>query len=69
MDETSDPSLPGKICWKSWGGHLGSHEPQYLPRLSTQFGSVAQSYLTLYDPMDCSTPGLPVLELVQTHVH
>ena len=69
MDETSDPSLPGKICWKSWGGHLGSHAPQYLPRLSTQFGSVAQSYLTLYDPMDCSTPGLPVPELVQTHVH
>ena len=35
--------------------------------------SVAQSCLTLCDPMDCSTPGLPVhhqlLELVQTHVH
>ena len=73
MDETSDPSLPGKICWKSWGGHLGSHAPQYLPHLSTQFSSVAQSGLTLYDPMDCSTPGPPVHhqlpELVQTHVH
>ena len=38
-----------------------------------QFGSVVQSYLTLWDPMDCSTPGLPVhhqiLELTQTHVH
>ena len=35
--------------------------------------SVTQSCLTLCDPMDCSTPGLPVhhqlLELVQTHIH
>ena len=34
--------------------------------------SVAQSCLTLCDPMDCSTPGFPVLhhllELAQTHV-
>ena len=39
----------------------------------TQFSSVAQSCLTLCNPMDCSTPGLPVLhqllELVQTHAH
>ena len=36
-------------------------------------GSVAPSCLTLFDPMDCSTPGLPVHhqlpELTQTHVH
>ena len=35
--------------------------------------SVAQSYLTLCDPMNCSMPGLPVhhhlLEFTQTHVH
>ena len=35
--------------------------------------SVAQSFLTLCDPMDCSTPGFPVHhqlpELAQTHVH
>ena len=35
--------------------------------------SVAQSCLTLCDPMNCSTPGLPVhhqlLEFTQTHVH
>ena len=35
--------------------------------------SVAKSCLTLYDPVDCSTPGFPVhhqlLELSQTHVH
>ena len=34
---------------------------------------VTQSCLTLYDPMDCSTPGFPVLhhlpELAQTQVH
>ena len=38
-----------------------------------QFSSVAQSRLTLCDPMDCSTPGFPVHhqlpELAQTHVH
>ena len=35
--------------------------------------SVTQSCLTLCDPMDCSTPGLPVphrlLEFSQVHVH
>ena len=35
--------------------------------------SIAQSYLTLHNPMDWSTPGFPVLhhlwELAQTHVH
>ena len=39
---------------------------------SVQFSSVAQSCLTLCDPTDCSTPGLPVhhqfLEIAQTHV-
>ena len=34
---------------------------------------VTQSCLTLCDPMDCSTPGLPVhhllLEFTQTHFH
>ena len=43
---------------------LGSH---------IQFSSVTQFCLTLCDPMDCSTPGLPVYhqlpELAQTHVH
>ena len=40
---------------------------------SVQFSSVAQSCLTFCDPMDCSTPGLPVHhqlpEFTQTHVH
>ena len=38
-----------------------------------QFSSVTQSCPTLCDPMDCSTPGLPVhhqlSEFTQTHVH
>ena len=38
-----------------------------------QFSSVPQSCPTLCDPMDLSTPGLPVyhqlLEFTQTHVH
>ena len=38
-----------------------------------QFSSVAQSCLTLCDPMDCSMPGFPVhhqlLKLAETHVH
>ena len=39
---------------------------------SVQFSSVAQLYLTLCDPVDCSTPGFPLLhcllESAQTHV-
>ena len=38
-----------------------------------QFSSVAQPCPTLCNPMDCSTPGIPVhhqlLELTQSHVH
>ena len=38
-----------------------------------QFSSVTQSCPTLYNPMNCSTPGLPVHhqlpELTQTHIH
>ena len=41
--------------------------------ISVQYSSVAQSCLTLYDPMNRSTPGLPVYhrlpEITQTHVH
>ena len=55
-------SLPLTITW----------EVPYSLAL-VQFSSVAQSYLTLCDPVDCSMPGLPVhhqlLELAQTHVH
>ena len=41
--------------------------------LEVQFSSVAQSCLTLCDPMDCSMPGFPIhyqlWELTQIHVH
>ena len=41
--------------------------------LSVQFSSVAQSCPNLCDPMNCSTPGLPVHhqlpEFTQTHIH
>ena len=43
------------------------------PISSVQFSSVAKSCLTLCDPMNRSTPGLPVhhqlLEFTQTHIH
>ena len=32
-----------------------------MPNLRIKFSSVAQSYPTLCDPMECSTPGFPVL--------
>ena len=44
-----------------------------LERENIQFSSVAQSYLTLCDPMNCSTLGFAVHhqlpELAQTHIH
>ena len=44
-----------------------------LLNVLVQFSSVAHSCLTLCDPVDCSTPGLPVHhqlpEFTQTHPH
>ena len=41
--------------------------------INIQLSSVTQSCLTLYDPMNRSTPGLPVHDQLpgstQTHVH
>ena len=46
---------------------------QQCESASYQFSSVTQSCRTLCDPMDCSTPVLPVYhqfpEFTQTHVH
>ena len=56
-------------------GHQRKVHVLYLTvfHLSVQFSSVAQSCLTLCDPMNCSTPGLPahhqLLEFTQTYVH
>ena len=55
-----------QFLWFSWY----NHSVQFS---SVQFSSVAQSCLTLCDPIDCSMPGFPVHhqlpELAQTHVH
>ena len=49
------------------------YEWEKTVRSSVQFSSVAQLCLTLCDPMNYSTPGLPVHhqlpEFTQTHVH
>ena len=54
-------------------GSFESSESEVISDKDSQFSSVAQSCLTLCDPMDCSTPGFTVhhqlLELAQTHVH
>ena len=46
---------------------------EFIFENGVQFSSVAQSCLTLCDPMNRSTPGLPVHhhlpEFTQTHVH
>ena len=59
-------NLPESLS--SWAFCPGKHT-----KISIQFSSVAQSCPTLCDPMNCSTPGLPVhhqlLEFTQTHVH
>ena len=76
---------PVVYCSPAASGRRRSHQTSSLAQLyrsgflqlyvfsSHQFSSVAQSCLTLCDPMDCSTPGLPVhhqlLEFTQTHVH
>ena len=54
---------------KSWT-RLSDFTILYYTIRCVQFSSVPQSWVTLYDPMDCSMPGLPVhpqlLELAQT---
>ena len=58
----------GSPCCK-----LSCTQISLCPDSSVQFSSVAQSCLTLCDPMNRSTPGLPVHhqlpEFTQTHVH
>ena len=53
--------------------HLYIYGIFFICMCSVQFSSVAQSCLTLCDPMNRSMPGLPVhhqlLEFTQTHAH
>ena len=51
----------------------GFSESHGVTSTVAQFSSVTQSCPTLCDPMNCSTPGLPVHhqlpEFIQTHIH
>ena len=66
-----------QVCIKVWWGkQLPPGKKDFVTDVEfciIQFSSVAQSCPTLCDPMDCRTPGFPVLhylpELAQTHVH
>ena len=82
-----DCSLPGSCVhgilqagifhWVAMPSFRGSFWPGIEPVSpavpTVQFSSVAQSCLTLCDPMNRSTPGLPVHhhlpEFTQTHIH
>ena len=66
---------PVSAVWLCWQAAVGLHEGCCFiaNNHSLQFNSVAQSSLTVCDPMDFSTPGFLVHhqlpELAQTHVH
>ena len=61
-------SLEWPLC-----SNQNGYDNNKMLKISVQFSSVAQSYPTLCDLMDCSTPAFPVhhqlTELTQTHVH
>ena len=64
-------SIPG--LRRSPGEGIGYPLQYSWASLVAKFSSVAQSCPTLCDPMNCSTPGLPIHhqlpEFTQTHVH
>ena len=59
--------------WRISSGSAKDGQDTNLTKSSVQFSSVAQLCPTLCDPMNCSTPGLPVHHqlpgFTQTHVH
>ena len=59
--------------WTGWISVQSKGLSRVFSNIKVQFSSVAQSCLTLCDPMNRSTPGLPVHhqlpEFTQTHVH
>ena len=77
------PQILTIIIWQSLSNPNQALIPPYVerpalnqspkPRKSDEIRSVAQSCPTLCDPMNCSTPGLPVQhrlpEFTQTHIH
>ena len=62
------------LCFRSYS-HIGHYRVIEFTVIYSKslFGSVVQSCLTLCDPMNHGTPGLPVHhqppEFTQTHVH
>ena len=63
-----------RMVWVLWFSSLLNIQlTNPWARPSVQFSSVAQSCPTICDPLNCSTPGLPVHhqrpEFTQTHVH
>ena len=75
------PHIFLSFLWSRWDLSLNfestlrvTHFPLHIFYVHSlvQFSSVTQSCLTLCDPMNCSTPGLPVHhqlpEFIQTHV-
>ena len=66
--------VSGNVSWCShYGKQYGFLKKLKIELPSVQFSSVSQSCLTLCDPMNRSTPGLPVHhqlpEFTQTRVH
>ena len=72
---SSQPKDQTRISYISCtaGGFFTTSTTWEVPNILDQVSSVAQSCLTLCDPMNRSTPGLPVHHLLpestQTHVH
>ena len=62
-----------KCFFRNWISSSGSLNLSHWYNGSVQFSSVAQSCPTFWDPMNHSTPGLPVHhqlpEFTQTHIH
>ena len=62
-----------KWCWENWTVTCKRMKLEHIVTPSVQFSSVTQLCPTLCDPMNHSTPGIPVHhhlpELTQTHIH
>ena len=73
ISQTSHEAVNLRLSNKRLTFSLLKNELHILNRTSVQFSSVTQSCPTVCNPMDCSTPGLPIHhqlpEFTQTQVH